>query len=119
VHAANGQRALSFQQKERTRSDSEDGNGGVFTGGWAGVEGRGEVPDRRRYIYSDRGRNGIGRNHRDLRNACLRAGKFGMLMGTAGCILAGRLLVMAAAGRGFRGAAGVGRTIGEAVGIRK
>jgi hypothetical protein len=108
-------------KREGTRSDSEDGNGGVFTGGWAGVERRREVPPRRRCdpIYCGRGWDGVGRGHRYLCDACLRAGKFGMLMGTAGCILAGRLLVMAAAGRGFRGAAGVGRTIGEAVGIRK
>jgi len=40
-------------------------------------------------------------------------------MGTARRILAGGLVVMAAAGRGFRGTARVGRTIAEAVGIRK
>jgi hypothetical protein len=107
-------------KREGTRSDSEDGNGGVFTGGWAGVRRR-EVPPRRRCdpIYCGRGWDGVGRGHRYLCDACLRAGKFGMLMRTAGRILVGRLLVMAAVGRGFRGTAGVGRTIAEAVGIRK
>jgi hypothetical protein len=39
-------------------------------------------------------------------------------MRTAGRIFVGGLLVMAAAGRGFRGTAGVGRTIAEAIGMR-
>jgi hypothetical protein len=103
------------------RSDSEDGNGGVFIGRWAGVGMRSKVAIRRRYvpIYGDRGWDGVGRGHRYLCYACLRVGEFGMLMRTARRILVGRFLMMAAAGRGFRGTAGVGCTIAEAVGIRK